>query len=94
MFMFKGVAYLEVPVKRRGSPRPASQTCHPYRQLHPHTPLPSHNPGLVLPIFPFAPVRITEIVFLPIFRTWGLGFRCTLNTRNTHFTKLENLTIT
>ena len=62
---------LEVPAKRRRSPRPASHNVallsaspHPSSQL---------NPGPVLPIFPFAPVGVTEIVFLPNFRTRGLG---------------------
>jgi len=50
----------EVPAKRRRSPKRS-------------TPLPRLNPGPVMPIFPFAPVGNTEIVFLPNFRTRGLG---------------------
>jgi hypothetical protein len=47
--------------------------------LPPPTPFPSLNPSLVLPIFPFAPVGITEIgchvthLGLANFRTRSLG---------------------
>ena len=45
-----------------------------------HTPLDSHHTGPVLPIFPFAPVRITEIVLVRrTFVDAASGFRSSLN---------------
>ena len=47
---------------------------HPYRpRLHPHTPLPSLHPDPVLPIFPLAPVGITEILFFSSISGRGLS---------------------
>jgi len=54
---------LVVPAKRRRSPMPASQNGLVLLECHPHLTL-SLNPGPVLPIFPFAPVGITEIVLV------------------------------
>jgi len=63
---------LEVLAKRRRSP------ARSYRS-DTHASLPSLHLGPVLPIFPFAPVGITEIVWyvgITIFWTRGLGLPC------------------
>ncbi len=50
---------LEVPAKLRHSPNPATPNTESYRS-DTHTSL--DHPGPVLPIFPFAPVTMIEVV--------------------------------
>jgi hypothetical protein len=68
---------------------PLPQTPHSYRS-DTHTPLPSLHPGQVLPIFPFAPVGITEIVLVRrpnlFYQISDPGFRSTLEVSS----KFEN----
>jgi hypothetical protein len=59
---------LELPTKRRRSPRQATPNVPPIMDPPPH-PTCHLNPGPVLLIFRFAPVGISEIVFLSNFRT-------------------------
>jgi hypothetical protein len=65
---------LNMPAKRRGLPRSATQNVPLLSASLPPQHFPGQpRPGSVWPKFPFAPAVITEIIFLPNFRTGGLG---------------------